>query len=117
MLLGHSHVGLFVTSDNDVSGLGGDLDVELEVSPDGQTWATASVPSGSIRVTEADMTQDPDSGLYTAHISAPSPHATYARARVSAYTDGGNVDAYIMGAGNAGQGRKPSDRKGPVTDL
>mgnify|MGYP006288648333 CR=1 FL=1 len=93
---GHHHVGLFVSIDADPSAA--TLDVALEVSPDGDRWAPALSVSGS------DFAQDESSGEYTAYIQTPGAYADFLRANVTAYDGSGNIDAYVLAGGNAGQG-------------
>jgi len=113
--LGHYHTGLFVTTDE---GSPTSLTVQLEVTPDGTHWAPAEdLSGGTVEITEADLTTDPDSGQEVAHVKTPGLYGLAFRARVTAYDAAGNVDAFVIIGGNAGQGRKPTGRKGPVTDL
>lgn len=112
--LGHYHVGLFVAVDGDVT----TLTVQLEVSPDGNRWALAEGPGGdAVQITDADLTTDPTSGEETAAVLKPANYATAYRARVVDYDATGPADAYVMAGGNAGQGNRPTSRKGPASNL
>lgn len=112
--LGHYHGALFVAVDGSMTS----LTVQMEVSPDGETWSEVETGPGTpIEVTEADLTDDPTSGLSTACVKTPAVYARAVRARVTTYDGSGTVHGWIMLGGNSGQGRKPSARKGPVTDL
>lgn len=111
--LAHYHVGLFVAVDGDVTSLA----VQLEVSPDGDRWALAEGSTGALEITESDLNEDPTSGEQTASIATPAMYGTQFRVRITEYDGTGTVDAYIMSAGNAGQGSRPTARKGPASDL
>lgn len=107
--LGHYHTGLFVSAAAGATS----LTVQLEVTPNGADWAQASdLSGGSVEITEADLD---DNG--NAHVAIPGLYAEAFRANVTAYDAAGNVDAFVITAGNAGQGRKPTGRSGPVSDL
>lgn len=107
--LGHYHTGLFVSADPGATS----LTVQLEVTPNGSDWAVAeSTSGGPVEITEADLNDDGN-----AHVSTPGLYGAYLRARVTEYDAAGEVDSYVITAGNAGQGRKATGRKGPVTDL
>ena len=106
--LGHHQLGLFVSTDATPTS----LKVQLEISPTGTEWAVAETLSGELSITEADLNAENN-----AHISAAGVYAELLRANVTAYDAAGNVDAWIMVAGNAGQGRKGVGRNGPVSDL
>lgn len=115
--LGHYHASLFVAVDD-----AADLDsltVQMEVSPDGERWAPVEkVAAGStVEITDGDLETDETSGEDTAAMSTPGIYAREIRARVTDYDGSASVNAWVMLGGNAGQGRKPTGRKGPVTDL
>lgn len=97
---GHPHVGLFVSVTADPSG--GTLDVDLEVSPDRDRWSAVLSVSGT------DFSLDQSSGEYTAFVQTPAAYADHLRARVDGYDGAGNVDAYVLAGGNAGQGVRGS---------
>lgn len=112
--LGHYHTGLFVATDTSPTS----LTVQLEVSPDETHWAVAEdLSGGSVEITEADLATDPDSGEEVAHVKTAGLYAQALRARVSTYDAAGNVNAYVLMGGNAGQGRRGTQRKGPVGDI
>lgn len=115
--LGHYHVGLFVAVDDEADL--NDLRVQMEVSPDGQRWAPVQKVSGgsTVDVTTSELDADPSSGEDTAMLTTPGVYADFVRARVADYDGSATVNAWVMLGGNAGQGRKASSRKGPVTDL
>lgn len=107
--LGHYHSGLFVSAASGATS----LTVQLEVTPNGSDWATAThLSGGAVEITESDL-----DGNGNAHIAIPGLYAQAFRANVTAYEAAGDVDAFVITAGNAGQGRKPTGRKGPVSDL
>lgn len=107
--LGHYHTGLFVSADAGASS----LTVQLEVTPNGDDWAPAGgLSGGPVEITEADLNDDGN-----AHVATPGLYGLAFRANVTDYDGAGEVDAYVIAAGNSGQGRKPTGRKGPVSDL
>jgi hypothetical protein len=109
--LAHYHAGLFVALDGSITS----LTVALEVSPDGERWATAQQPDGSaVEITEADLTTDDTSGQDTAALAIAGLYGYQVRANVTAYDGSGSVDAYVMLGGNSGQGTRPTKRHGPA---
>lgn len=119
--LGHYHLTLFVIARN-LDSANDTLTVQLEGSPDQQYWTGVDEAVADKKITESDFTEDPDNaGTYTASITMTAAYHEHIRAHVSAFTDSANgdlsVDAWVMAAGNAGQGRKGTSRKGPVSNL
>ena len=119
--LGHYHLTLFVVAEN-LDSANDALTVALEGSPDRTHWSGVDEATADKKITESDFSEDPDNaGVYTASITITAAYHEHIRARVTEFTDSANgdlsVDAWVMAAGNAGQGRKGTSRKGPVTDL
>lgn len=119
--LGHFHVTLFVVARN-LDSANDTLTVGLEGSPNRENWANLGEASSRKKIEASDFTEDPDnSGVYTASVSATAAFHEFIRARVESFSDAANsdleVDAWVMAAGNAGQGRKGTGRKGPVTEF
>lgn len=107
--LGHFQTGLFVATDSSPTS----LTVQLEVTPDGNAWAVAEdAGDGNIEITDTDLDSNNN-----AHVKTEGLFARQLRANITAYDAAGNVDAWVMTAGNTGQGRKPTARSGPVTNL
>lgn len=119
--LGHYHTTLFVVARN-LDSANDSLSVVLEGSPDQQHWTGVDEATADKKITESDFSEDPDnSGVYTASITITGSFHEFLRVRVSEFTDsaGGDleVDGWLMAAGNEGQGRKGTGRKGPVSNL
>lgn len=118
--LGHVHVTLFVTARNLDTG-NDTLTVGVEGSPNRQNWANLGEANSAKKLSESDFTEDPDNaGTYTASVTATAAYHEFLRARIEAFTDSANgdleVDAWVMAAGNPGQGRKGTSRKGGITE-
>lgn len=112
--LGHYHLTVFAVARNyDESA--DTVEVILEGSPDRTHWDEIT------RVENSMLSQDPDSGEFTGSSFATGEFYQHVRARVVTLTDGSGddleVDAWVGGGGNAGQGRKATGRNGPVSDL
>jgi hypothetical protein len=91
-------LGLFVTTDSSPT----TLDVEAEVSYDGTNWTPFSDAAGNqeLVLSASDFTQSGGSGNYSAFVSAHGVAAPYVRARITGYSSGGNVTAWIGATSN-----------------
>lgn len=112
--LGHHHLTVFAALQN-FDSANDTAEVVLEASPDRVRWDTVTT------IQNADFSTDPDSGEDTASSFVTGEYYEYIRARVTDLSDAANadltVDVYVMAGGNAGQGRKGTDRSGPVSNL
>lgn len=113
--LGHYHLTLFATADG-LDTADDTVEVVLEASPNRKNWSTVT-STGT-----GNWEEDPDnSGVYTATTFATGEYYEFIRARVKQFDDAADgdlsVDGWVMAGGNSGQGRKGTDRNGPVTNL
>lgn len=115
--LGHTNYALFVAvTGTDATG----VEVTLEGSPDRTHWAPLDLADGSdFVVDDTDLATDPDSGAETAFKGGEgrTTYIRHVRARVSTAPADASVDAWVMAAANAGPGNRPTERRGPASDL
>lgn len=98
---GHNVVALFVASGTAPTA----IDVHVEVSPDGVRWAAHP----ELQIVSGDVTQDADSGEYTAYsVATPGLATRYVRARANGLD--GATDAYVDLSNNNGRGYQPRER-------
>lgn len=113
--LGHYHAALFAAAD-DTANLSS-LTVQMEVSPDGDHWSVVETGPGTpIELTASDLDADATSGTDTACVKTPAVYARSVRANVADYSGSTNVNAWVMLGGYSGQGRRPTSRKGAVSE-
>lgn len=101
---GHPHVTLYVQANNIDSG-NDTFTVQLEGSPDGESWAPVEMVSGNKAVIDvSNFDQD------AAAVSVNGGFYEHLRANVTEVTDssGGDLslDVWIMATGNSGTGRR-----------
>ena len=114
--LGHTTYGLFAIVDGDETG----VEIRLEGSPDREHWAVLDNPVGDPAQLEAeDFDECPDTGTQTAIIGhqVRSAYIRHIRARVVTGPTDGTVDVYTIAGGWSGRGERPTQRKGPASDL
>ncbi|RDZ52971.1 hypothetical protein C5C07_14575 [Haloferax sp. Atlit-4N] len=107
---GHNSLGLFVVAQG-LDTAGGDVfTVRLEVEgPEGE-WSPIYDYSGTVigELTGSEAVDvDSDGSTYNAFTAVHGVPAPSIRANLTDYTDGGSgftIDAYVLGAGNAGTG-------------
>ncbi|MFA9516574.1 hypothetical protein ACERIT_05055 [Halopenitus sp. H-Gu1] len=108
---GHVTWGLQVVAEG-LNTAGGDaFTVRLEVEGENGEWSPVLDESDASvlgEITEPDVVDvDGDGTTYNGFVRVHGLPAPSVRAHLSTYTDGGSgftVDAYVMGAGNAGTG-------------
>jgi len=101
---GHPHITLYVEASNVDTG-SDSLSVQLEGSPDGETWAPVEMVSGNRAVIDVSDV-DVDAGA----VSVNGGFYEYLRANVTEISDsaGGDLSltVWIMATGNSGTGRR-----------
>ena len=100
---GHKVVGIFVSAPN-VEPSVDTVNVEIEVSPDGEHWASVNEGGGDRgSVSTVDFNESGN-----AYVVVDGIAADYARSRITEYNDaaGGDleVDAWLMATGWTGSG-------------
>lgn len=99
---GHYHLTLHANAAN-IDTANDTLTVELQGSPDGSSWDTLASLNESQFDSDLLGTTDP-----TASTTVTAAYYEHLRCVISAFTDAANgdltVDAWVMAAGNAGQG-------------
>lgn len=119
--LGHYHVGLFVkVIDPGITLTDLTVTVQLETSPDaGDTWASVQDIDGTtVDITSGELEEDPSGDAYfVGHVFADGVYGPKLRANLVDYNQNDGVDVWVVAGGNAGQGRKATSRKGPVSNL
>lgn len=115
--LGHTLIGMWAAVDGDPSG----IEIQLEGSPDRERWASLDTPVGDpYKFEEEDFNECPDSGVMTAFGGGQTRglYIRYIRARLVEAPAEGSADVYLLGAGNTGgKGARPTQKRGPATDL
>lgn len=101
---GHDKISIFVATTDDPSS----LQVDLEVSPDGERWAVLDT------IDESDLALDDSSGEYTAVVRPPDSFYEFVRLNLQDASGAGAVDAWVLAAGWGASGKRghPEHRPG-----
>jgi len=115
---GHTKCGLWVTAEN-IDPPNDNLQVRVEVSPDGDRFSP--IDSGAPAVTnvlvlsDADLYETDEAGVYVGYISHDDIPAEYIRANITDFADssGGDltVTAYLFISGWTGRGKSFKERE------
>lgn len=95
---GHRSHSLFVIANEPVTG---NLDIALEVSPDGNNWHAMTTLDGVVELTDADFNSD---GV--AMLGSGGCSTEYLRVNIKQNSDNIDLSAWIMSSSHGGPARR-----------